>query len=477
MPQLKAGFAKADITTDKGIVNDRLYAKVLVLDNGTNRVAFISMDCICLGGGIGDFSDEIFPNIKALSEKSGIDFVICGTTHTHTPYAMTLEEKEVISRIGNAVKEALGNMQRVRIGYSSGHENSFIINRTLTLKDGSASTIRQAHPCPRDEDIARVEFADDTVNVIKIECTDGTPICVMFTFGCHPLLGYSNNGVTANFPGIAERIVKEYTGAEAMMFQSCGGDVTEDEYKNYDIPKSCEKSGTALGLAVVRVLKEIETDNKNVSLASITADFPLRQDFDAVKKKIVCERDRLCGTLGGCPLNFKAFLPLYMKYLISPDYPLADAYVYIKEKKFGTNHFCEQDEINRKNIEKYLENLKTMEKLSKLATTLETLEWHEIHNKSYGASSLSVNITGVRIGDMLMVTAPVEPLTAIGENIKSFSPFDKTAVIGYANGYMHYGAPADIYNNGGYETIECMLAPEWQGVYENGVKKIIKELK
>ena len=48
--------------------------------------------------------------------------------------------------------------------------------------------------------------------------------------------------------------------------------------------------------------------------------------------------------------------------------------------------------------------------------------------------------------------------------------------VGYANGYMHYGAPEDCYNNGGYETIECMLDSGWLTEYEGAVKEILEEL-
>ena len=99
MSKLKAGFSKAEITTQKGVVNDSLFAKVLVLESNEEKTAFISMDCICLGGGIGDFSDNIFPKIKKCAAKYGVSHVICGTTHTHTPYEMTCDEDTVVDRI------------------------------------------------------------------------------------------------------------------------------------------------------------------------------------------------------------------------------------------------------------------------------------------------------------------------------------------------------------------------------------------
>lgn len=46
----------------------------------------------------------------------------------------------------------------------------------------------------------------------------------------------------------------------------------------------------------------------------------------------------------------------------------------------------------------------------------------------------------------------------------------------YSNGYLNYGAPASYYDKGGYEVTECLLAPEWQGIYEQKANEIISRL-
>ncbi len=474
---LHAGVSRVEITNKKNKANDPLYAKVLVLKSEEETCALVSLDCICLGGGIGEFSDEMFGNLKMSATELGITTFLCGTTHTHTPSAMTEDEETVSLRVLDAIREALSNLKPARVGSAQGHENSFLINRTLKLRDGSSWSIRQAHPAPPDDMVEEIPFADDTVTVLRVDGMDGKPICAVFTFGCHPLLGYANNEITANYPGIAERLVERECGAMAMMFQSCGGDVTECEYKNYDKPKCCEEPGRALGLEVLRVLDKIET-SPDASISSQSADImiPLRQDFDSVRKSVLKEREKLLEALGNCPLDFKAFLPLYMKYLISPEYPLDYAYSYMREASLGITQLRDQDEINKKNIEKYLSNIRTMEKLSKIATTLETLDWHEAHNKSYNASELPAEILGIRIGDLVIVSAPNEPLSQIGERVKTMSDYEKTVVVGYSNGYMHYGAPADVYNDGGYETIECMMGSGWQKIYEDAVREILQKI-
>ena len=57
---IRAAAGRVEITTDKNIVHDSLFAKVLVMENNDELTALISMDCICLGGEVGQISDRFF---------------------------------------------------------------------------------------------------------------------------------------------------------------------------------------------------------------------------------------------------------------------------------------------------------------------------------------------------------------------------------------------------------------------------------
>ncbi|MBQ9984932.1 MAG: hypothetical protein IJP38_01320 [Oscillospiraceae bacterium] len=471
-----AGVARVEISTDKVVINDPLYAKILALRYMEKRYVFVSLDYISMGGGISELSDDFFAGLKKEVSGRGVDTFVCGVTHTHTFQPMIQEEAVVAQKILQGIELAEKTAVPVTVGSATGRNSDFAINRTLTLKDGSAWTIRQAHPCPSDSDIQGLQYVDDTIGVLRFDKEEGSPLCVMFTFGCHPLLGYANNLPTANFPGIAENIVEKHTGAMAMMFQSCGGDVTEVDYKNYDKPKNCEIWGKLLGLSVLEAVKDIKTQNADISDCRRELVFPRRRDIPKVREALLKEREQLFAMLGNCPLNFKAFLPLYMKYLTSPEYPIGYAYEYIREEEQGKAHLKNQDKINRANIEKYLKNIEVMERLSKLATTLETIEWHENYNASFENADAESEIVGIKIGDAVLITAPVEPLSEIGRKVRAMSPYEKTFVIGYTNGYFHYGAPKSAYNNGGYESIECMLSDEWEEIYESAAKSVIEEL-
>ena len=62
--QLQAGVAKVDITNTAGPVNDPLYAKALVLKDGTATAVIITVDAVAIGE-IGPIKNAYLPNVRA----------------------------------------------------------------------------------------------------------------------------------------------------------------------------------------------------------------------------------------------------------------------------------------------------------------------------------------------------------------------------------------------------------------------------
>ena len=67
---LLAGVAKVDITNvDAGPVNDRLYARALVLKSDTTTAAIITVDAVAIGE-IGHIKNDYLPKVRSRIEKS-----------------------------------------------------------------------------------------------------------------------------------------------------------------------------------------------------------------------------------------------------------------------------------------------------------------------------------------------------------------------------------------------------------------------
>ena len=85
-------------------------------------------------------------------------------------------------------------------------------------------------------------------------------------------------------------------------------------------------------------------------------------------------------------------------------------------------------------------------------------------------------LVGQAVGELAHGCLVREVLVEVGLNVKRASPYEHTFIAAFSNGYMHYGPPASDYDKGGYEVTECLLAPEWQQIYEQKANEIIRRL-
>ncbi len=479
---LRAGVASSDITTsaEGAVVHDPLYAKALVLDDGKTKVVIIAMDVVAIGG-ISDVGDDFLPKLRSRIEgELGIpgSNVLVNASHTHPTGRMLCDDVEQVDRTFAAVSRAMQNMTAVKVGTGVGYEDRIAINRTLRLKDGRGWTIRQAHPCPWDEEVAGLGPVDPEIGILRIDGMDGRPLAVVYNFACHPLIGVPGGAVTANYPGFASSVIEENLGNDAMalFLQGAGGDVTEVLYKDVNRPRDSEPIGTVLGLSTLKALREIATADATLSVASETVALPRRTDIPQRLEAMEEEQAELLATLSGTSLSFKAFVPLYIKYALSADYPSDYSYRYLRAEEIGTNELVELDAWNRKNIAKYLGNIHAMEQLARIQSDMGTLRVHQARNDAAGEETIEAEVQGIRIGDCVLITSPAEVLTEVGLNVKKASPHAHTFVAAFSNGYVHYGAPASDYSMGGYEVTECLLAPEWQQVYEEAAARVLGRL-
>jgi len=92
--------------------------------------------------------------------------------------------------------------------------------------------------------------------------------------------------------------------------------------------------------------------------------------------------------------------------------------------------------------------------------------------------SIDVELLGLRIGDFVLVTFPGELSVQIGLNIKKKSPHERTFVAAYTNGYIYYAPTAEQLKNvgGAQEDSDCLLAPQWQKLYEDKVAEMLNKL-
>jgi hypothetical protein len=148
----------------------------------------------------------------------------------------------------------------------------------------------------------------------------------------------------------------------------------------------------------------------------------------------------------------------------------------MQEAAIGKSALSNMDIEEKKYIDKYLKNIYAMEKLSSIRDKVFTLKKHKKINDDSGEKTIQTEVQGIKIGDCVIITSPAELLAEVGLNLKKYSSHKYTFVVPYSNGYMHYGAPEEYYDRGGYEVTECLLDSKWQNIYEEKAKIIMNSL-
>ncbi|MCB9951596.1 MAG: hypothetical protein H6824_11490 [Planctomycetaceae bacterium] len=467
-----------DITdVDAGPVNDPLYVKALVLQSGDTKVVLLTLDAVAIGE-IGYIKNDYLPTVRAeLETQFGIqpNHVLANASHCHGVVC-----KDVAERTIQAVTAAQENLVPVKVGVGTGFEDRIMENRRLKLKSGREADVRHAYSLPPNDEIAAVGPVDPEIGLVRIDREDGSTLAVIYNFACHPIQGVPSGGNTADIIGYASKVIEENLGEDtlALFMQGCGGDINPILYKDVNHPRSAEPLGNMLGLSALRGLRDIKTDeNAELKLIPEMLTLPRGDRTDRIAE-LEAEQRRLLESLGGTSLNFETFLPLVVKYRAAEEFPSYYSHRYLHDNALGRDDFQRLDAENRRNMEAYLKNIHTMEELTRVQTNLALLKKHQASLVASGKRTIDVEVTGLRLGEMKMVTFPGELTVQIGLNLKQEAEHELTFVAGYTNGYIYYAPTADQLRNvgGAQEDSDCILAPEWQEEFESRALSILSRL-
>ena len=122
---LRAGVVSVNITKDKtsALINDSLYAKVLILDDGTTKAIIITIDMVVVQD---SFMLELRNRIQNEINIDGNN-VLVNASHNHHDNDQLAED--YLNRIIKGVGAASQNMVQVKIGAGTGEENRITMNR------------------------------------------------------------------------------------------------------------------------------------------------------------------------------------------------------------------------------------------------------------------------------------------------------------------------------------------------------------
>ena len=475
---LWAGVAKVEITDrSAGPVNDPLFVKALVLKDARTTVAVITVDAVAIGE-IGYIGNDYLPKVRShLQSEMHIEpeHVLVNASHCHGVVCRDVDRRTV-----EAVRLAMARMVPVRVGAGVGHEDRIQENRRLKLTNGREADVRRAYALPPDDEVAAVGPIDPEVGLLRLDRLDGRPLAVLYNFACHPIQGVPSGGNTADLVGFASKVLEDNLGPGtlALFLQGCAGDINPIHYKDPNHPPDAQRLGNLLGLTALKAARTIRTTEVDrITIVQEKVPLPLA-DYRQRIRELEAEQHRLANSLRGTYLDLKSFIPLYLKYSLSPKHPSAHAYRYLHERRMGRDGWDRLDKINRQRLERYIDNIRIMERLTRLNTNLALLRKNQAKITAMGKPTIDVEMVGLRIGDFVLLSFPGELTVEIGLDLKRKSPQDLTFIAGYTNGYIYYCPTAKQLRNvgGAQEDSDCLVAPAWENVFKRRALKLLQRL-
>jgi hypothetical protein len=243
-------------------VHDPLHARALYLSNG-GALLVVELDVCLLAPGHAEALRARIADRTGLAREA----ILVGSIHTHsgpeTGFVAWLgggETPAITRALGDAAVEAavaaVANAAAARLGVGRA---SARIGRNRRLAEG-----------PLDPDAL----------VVRVDRADGSPLAVLYTYGCHPtVLGHENLDYSADWPGAAAQLIEaSLPGAIALFALGAHADVDPRTRGLLDLAieaqsvgagfEAMEMLGAEIGAAISDAAARLET----------SADAPIAAD-------------------------------------------------------------------------------------------------------------------------------------------------------------------------------------------------------
>ncbi len=390
--------------------HDRLHARCLVLDDGTNKIVIAVCDSCMIPRNLLDEAK------RRASKATGIptDHMLISATHTHTaPTVAGIFQSDpdkdyqqfLIERIAQGIEKAHANLAPATVGWGVGHDPTQVFNRRWMMKPGSIN----ADPFGRLTDTVRmnpgyrnpglIEPAgptDPDVSILSVRTRDGKPVALLANYSLHYVGGVPP--VSADYFGaFAERIGEllkvEKTDRPFVGILSNGtsGDINNVNY-----------AGAAPG-------KRAEYEQ-----IRLVADRVARAAYAAYQK--IEHRDGVSLAMAE------------------------------KEIELGVRRPSAADLARARDI------LAAAQGKGKGLQSLPEIYARETVLLADYPPTVRLKLQAIRIGELGITAIPCETFVEIGLEIKMKSPLKPTFTIELANGYNGYLPTPEQHQLGGYET-------------------------
>lgn len=418
----RAGAAVSNITPNVGssingsmqdhkirTIHDDTFAKSIVLDDGSTRLAVVVSDLCMI------YREQLDAAKQRAKEFTGIpvENMLMSATHTHSAgtacsvfqsdpdpeYLKLLEH-----RIADAVIRANENLEPARIGWAVGHEPTQVFNRRWRMKPGTVITNPfggtdqvKMNPGVGNPDLLEPAGPiDPELPVVAIQSLEGRPIALLANYSLHYVGGTGPGEVSADYYGMFAQKMSDLMAVPGIQppFVAIMSNGTSGNINNIDF-----RGGQAKPSGPYAQMKTV-------------ANTVAAEAYKTVQR-----------------IQYHDWVPLARQH---------------KEISVGVRKPNQKDLERARQIMQAAEgpNMKTMEEIYARESIL----------MSDFPDEKPIILQAFSIGDLAIAAIPAEVFVEIGLELKDKSPFSTTFTISLANGYNGYLPTPEHHRLGGYET-------------------------
>ena len=438
MGHLRAGIASAEVPAPLGAdmvgflrrylpvggYGQPLEVTALAVDDGERRAVIVGLDLL---GTVEDDALKIRLTVADAADCS-VDAVFVNSQHTHaappppsmlklgglahelTPVEVSYWEA-LLEATGTVAALAIDRLQPARLGAHVGELKGLTVNRR---ERSPAGTILGWNP---DGPL------DQTVSVLRFDTLKGKPIATVVNFACHPVvIGPDVDQASSDFVGSLRAAVRQWTGADCLFLQGCGGNVLPLE-AFMDVAGPEVDFGRRLALVALSCRFDAEVAPMRTERSQYGSAVPIARYRRVMAGEFDDRVDYEIGRLR---------LPL-------EPHPSLD-----------------EMSVVRRELEEKVRALKNAGAGPEQWNALEIHSvWAAATQEGIRTGTAPHVISGplqvIRIGDVAIVGIPGEAFNEIGSRIKVASPARFTLCCGYTNGALGYLPTTEEYPFGGYE--------------------------
>jgi len=241
-------------------VHDNLFAKAVVVSNGDQKLALVTVDCIGL------LKPEMDRIRKMAAAQCSIDpkRIVISSTHTHSG-------PDVVGIWGKDFTASGVDTSYLSFLVRSAASQIVEANKKLMAVHGwVAEGVYQGKWV---QNISDVEL-DRTLTVMQFKSETGVPVVTLTNFACHPtFLDEKFSVVSSDYPGVFYKSMQGTVGGEHMFLQGAIGGWVQPDGEKPGL-EGMEKSGEDLAAATRTILSTAKPlEDRNIFFADTTIQF------------------------------------------------------------------------------------------------------------------------------------------------------------------------------------------------------------